>query len=174
MWLAFAVEITCVLAKVRNPGLMAQLGLSLGLLGWLSHWIFWIVFASYAGVGNMPGHSLVIPVLDLFADAEALWRGFCIAVAETEWEEVDELNLIRGVAWLGELWFLLRLPYKAGKRQANAPFCEAADLWVNGEKLAYRFAPDHLLRAREHLVAHPEQLLAALAPLNVERPDFAT
>lgn len=167
--LALIVRAACLLAKVRNPGLMRQFGLIVGLFAWLMQWIFWIVFASYDSVRNMPGQSMVVPIADLFAGPDAFHRGLVGALTATEWSVTWDDLFVRVAAWLGELCLFLIMPSRAGFKQAGKPFCEASAQWAARTVLPQEFAGDTLLKAREYLARSPEALLAALSPLDSPR-----
>ncbi|MCC2956214.1 hypothetical protein LK542_11370 [Massilia sp. IC2-477] len=168
-WLVLVVRAACLLAKVRNPGLMRQFGLVVGMSAWLVQWIFWIVLACYDGVREMPGQSIAMAITDLFSTPGALSQGFAAAGAVAGWTNHLDDQFLRAVAWLVELGMLLLMPQQAGFAQAGKPFCEASGQWVTPICLPQEFAGVTLLKAREHLVRHPEALLAALSPLNSQR-----
>lgn len=171
--LALIVRAACVLAKVRNPGLMRQFGLIVGLFAWLAHWIFWIVFACYGSSWNMPGQSIAVPIADLSAGPDALHRGLAGALEATGWAASWDDRSMRVAAWFAELCVFLVMPSRAGFKQAGKPFCEASGQWSTRTVLPQKFAGDTLLKAREHLGRNHETLLAALSPLDSPRDCYA-
>ena len=174
LWLAFLVHAACHLAKVRNPGFMKQFGLLVGLSGWALHWMCWIVFASFDNFRSMPGPSFLVAVADLFAGPGVLLQELGAAIEATEWSEDRYDFFPRAMCWLFELSILVSLPSQAGASRAGRPFCEASQRWAGVTRLPQRFAVETLLGARQHLAAHPEQLLTALSPVKSGRSDHAT
>jgi len=171
--LAGVVHLACQVGRVRNPGLMRQFGLAVGLSGWALQWLFWIVFASYPSVDSMPGQSLRIPIADLFSDPGAFARGLGIALDATDWFEKDRHELLRYVSWFAEFLLLTSMPAAAGYGAAGKPFCEAAGQWATVTALPQQFVAGHLTGARSHFIAHPEQLLPALTVLTSPLPTHA-
>jgi hypothetical protein len=163
VWLILIVKYACHMAKVRNPGLMREFGLVVGLAGWTLHWIFWILFASHDSVASMPGQSLSTAVAALLAEPQTLHRAFTNAVAVTEWFEEDPSLWLRCVWWLVECSVMVMAPSRAGFAWAGRPFCEARKQWATVDRLPYLFDGRPLLKGRAHLATHPAQLLATLS-----------
>jgi hypothetical protein len=172
-WYGCIVRCACRLAKVRNPVVMKEFGLVVGLLGWASQWIFWIVFVSYESVSRMPGGSLMTPLVDLFAGPMAFFDGIGVALVASEWNDDVDVGLLRAVGWICEIAILQTLPSLAGPSEARKPFCEVSGRWADVTRLPVTFATEHLRQGRAHFVAHPEQLLPALFPLKSPSRRFA-
>lgn len=163
-WLGCLAKWTALLAQVRNPLVMKECGVVLAVVGWACHWVFWIIFVSYPDVRSLPGGSIVIPAADMFAEPLAPLRALWVALQATEWGDDIDVDILRGVGWLLEFTILVTASTLAGAVQAEKPYCEAGRRWARVIRLPYRFAADHLAGARAHLMAHPDQLLAALSP----------
>ncbi len=54
-WLVLLAQWSCHLGKIRNPGVMRQFGVVIGLVGWSLQWILWIVFPPMAVSTACPG-----------------------------------------------------------------------------------------------------------------------
>lgn len=164
LWLGCMAKFSCIIAKVRNPLIMKEFGVVLACWAWAAQWVFWIVFMSYPDADSMPGSSILIPLADLFAEPLAPLRALEAALAEIDWGKDADEAVVSVFCWLLELGILVVSTLMAGVVQARKPFCETSGRWAFATRLPFKFAADHVVSARSHLVAHPDRLLVALVP----------
>lgn len=96
-WLAFVAKVVSRAAKMRNPSLMNEIGLAIGLIGCSGQWLLWIVLVSHPGVSDMPCGPMLVTLADLITDSQAITEGFMEALDATGWYDDPDAVLLRSV-----------------------------------------------------------------------------
>lgn len=116
--------------KVRDPRWMGRAGLGIGLLAWYIQWAAWIV---KGGLDELPpddeylAYSAIDSIARLCADpATMFYWARNIVLSKTS--IFVQCGLL--IAWLIEFCACVLPPMFAGRRRANAPFCENGNQWA--------------------------------------------